>query len=72
MKVFVLGKYTSKYGMILYCIKVNGNPEEFVYDLDNCYVNTYYLKGAADIKINTIIDIQTIKGDNGLTYAFVV
>lgn len=72
MKVFVLGKYNSKYGVILYCIKVSGNPDEFVCDLDNCYVNTFYLKGKCDVKINTIIDVQTFKGENGLTYCVLV
>lgn len=70
MKVFVLGKYSSKYGVILYCIKVAGNVEEFVYDLNNCYINTFYFKGNTEIKVGSIIDIQTIKGENGLTYAF--
>lgn len=72
MKIFVIAKYTSKYGVIIYATKVTAPFESFKIDLENCYINTFYFKGKEDIKINEIYDVQTIKGENGLNYCFLV
>lgn len=70
MKYFIIAKYRSKYGLILYAAKVNGEPESFVFDPDQCFISTLYFKGATEIKVNEFYDLQTIKGENGLLYAF--
>lgn len=70
MKYFIIAKYCSKYGLILYAAKVNREPDSFVFNPDNCYINTLYFKGATEINVNEFYDLQTIKGDNGLIYAF--
>lgn len=69
-KFFVIAKYLSKYGQIIYCAKVKSDDD--VPDLDNVYINTFYFKGKEDIKINTVYNFQYVKGENGLTYAFIV
>lgn len=70
MMYFVIAKYTSKYGVILYCAKCSGSKETFMLDMENCYINTLYFKGSSEIKINEFYTFQTVKGENGLTYAF--
>jgi hypothetical protein len=66
---FVIAKYKSKYGLIVYATKISEDSDLNV-DLDNCYINTLYFKGSQTIKLNEVYSFQTIKGDNGLTYAF--
>lgn len=65
---FVIAKYKSKYGLIVYATKVS--DDSFNIDLDNCYINTLYFKGSQDIKLNELYHFSTVKGENGLTYAF--
>lgn len=65
---FVIAKYNSKYGQIVYCTKVKSVND--VPDLDNVYINTFYFKGKEDIQINSVYQFQYIKGENGLTYCF--
>lgn len=65
----VIGKYQSKYGLIVYAVKSNGQPD-FSFDLSNCYINTLYYKGHTDIIVGESYDFQTVKGENGLTYCF--
>lgn len=67
---FVIAKYKSKYGLIVYATKVSEEDTDFDIDLDNCYINTLYFKGSQTIKLNEAYSFQTIKGENGLTYAF--
>lgn len=71
MLYFVIGKYTSKYGVIVYAAKVSGSQKEFIYDPSNCYINTLYFKGSNEIKVGEFYEFQTVKGENGLTYAFI-
>lgn len=68
---YVLGRYQSKYGVILYCIKVTGVPENFAFDLKDCYIHTLYFKGSNVPEITTMVEMQTFKGENGLTYAVI-
>lgn len=68
-KYYVLAKYTSKYGTILYCTKIKG--EEFNIDMNNIYINTLYFKGKSEIKIDEIYEFEVIKGENGLNYCFI-
>ena len=67
---FVVAKYVSKYGTILYCVKVSCPVEQFVFDPDNSFVNTFYYKGSTDIKSNSFVDLSYIKGENGYLYCF--
>lgn len=66
---FVIAKYKSKYGVILYATKCI-DKDSFVLDFDNVYINTLYFKGFSEIKVNEFYEFQTVKGENGLTYAF--
>lgn len=65
---FVIAKYKSKYGVILYATKCS-DKDSFVFDPDNVYINTLYFKGSTEIKINEFYQFQTFKGENGFTYA---
>ena len=67
-KYLVIAKYNSKYGTILYCTKTDNQNVDF----DNVYIHTLYLKGSTEIKVGNIYELQTIKGENGLTYCFTV
>lgn len=67
-KYYVIAKYKSKYGLILYCSQFKEDGE--LSDLDNVFINTFYFKGSQEIKINEVYEFQTIKGENGYTYAF--
>lgn len=40
---YVIAKYKSKYGLIVYVTKVSDN-NSFSVDLNNCYINTFILK----------------------------
>lgn len=64
--MYVLAKYRSKYGIILYCC----NASDSNIDMNNVYIQTLYYKGNSDIEINKIYSFQTIKGENGLIYCF--
>lgn len=70
MKYFVIAKYKSKYGVILYVSKVKDEAEAIALDMDNVYINTFYYKGKDELKVGEIYEFNTIKGENGLTYAF--
>ena len=68
---FIIAKYKSKYGVILYAAKVEGDdPNTVDIDMNNVYINTLYFKGSSEIVVGQIYNLQTIKGENGLTYAF--
>lgn len=67
---FVIAKYKSKYGLIVYATKISDELASLTVDLENCYIHTLYFKGSQDIKLNETYNFQTIKGENGLTYAF--
>lgn len=69
-KYFIVAKYSSKYGQILYCVKVPGPADQFVLDPDNAFVNTFYYKGSSDHKANTFVDLSYVKGENGYLYCF--
>lgn len=66
---FVIAKYKSKYGLIVYATKISDESGADV-DLENCYIHTLYFKGSQEIKLCQAYSFQTIKGENGLTYAF--
>lgn len=66
---FVIAKYTSKYGLIVYAAKVS-NEENLDINFENVYIHTLYFKGSQEIKINEVYKFQTLKGENGLNYAF--
>lgn len=68
IKFFILAKYQSKYGLILYAVKAASDEPEI--DLENVYLNTLYFKGREDIDINKVYEFTTLKGENGYTYAF--
>ena len=70
MKYLVLAKYLSKYGLILYVTIVKDDAAAAAVDMDNVYINTLYFKGAAELAVGQIYELQTVKGENGLTYAF--
>lgn len=65
----VIAKYTSKYGVIVYCAKVESCDIVDI-DLDNVYINTFYFKGREPVEVSKVYQFQTIKGENGLTYCF--
>lgn len=67
---FIIAKYKSKYGLIVYATKISDEAASSTVDLENCYINTLYFKGSQDIKLCQTYNFQTIKGENGLTYAF--
>lgn len=67
---FVFAAYTSKYGRILYVVKVSGPVESFVVDADNVYIQTMYYKGSDTIKAGEFVELQFLKGENGLLYCF--
>ena len=67
---YVIAKYKSKYGLIVYATKVSDELDSFDIDFENTYINTLYFKGSQNIKLNEVYNFQTIKGENGLTYAF--
>lgn len=70
----VIAKYRSKYGLIVYAVKLRDDlPEAEALDLDmnNVYINTLYFKGSAEISVGERYSFQTVKGENGLTYAFI-
>lgn len=67
---YVIAKYTSKYGQIIYCAKVES--KDSLPDLDNVYIHTLYFKGSEEIKINEIYNLYLIKGENGYTYAIII
>lgn len=65
---FVIGKFKSKYGQMLYCAEVKNNNADI--SMDNIYIHTLYYKGKNDIKINEIYEFAVIKGENGCYYCF--
>lgn len=67
-KYLVIAKYKSKYGLILYCAK----GEDQNINFDNVFINTLYFKGSGEIETGKLYDFQTVKGENGLTYCFIV
>lgn len=73
-KYFVFATYKSKYGLIVYCSKLPESvlPSDFAPDLSNLYLNTFYFKGREEIKVSEVYQFQTIKGENGLQYCFMV
>lgn len=71
MKYFVVAKYKSKYGLIIYCAKLRDGEEDNVdIDMNNVYLITLYYKGEKNIEVGSAYAFQTIKGENGLTYCF--
>ena len=69
-KYFILAKYKSKYGLILYCIKVSSDVKDFCPDMNDVYISTLYLKANVAIEVGSVVDLTVIKGDNGLNYCF--
>lgn len=69
-KYFILAKYKSKYGMILYCIKVSSDAHDYKPDFNDVYISTLYLKANIPVEVGTVIDLMVIKGENGLNYCF--
>lgn len=67
---FIIAKYNSKFGTIVYAAKVGDNLDVKI-DMSNVYIHTLYLKGSANVNVGDIVELQTIKGENGLTYCFV-
>lgn len=67
-KYFIVAKYQSKYGLILYAARAASDQPDI--DLDNVYLSTFYFKGREDIQINEVYEFTTLKGENGYTYAF--
>lgn len=70
MTYLVIAKYQSKYGLILYVTKCKSIEEAADVDMENVYINTFYFKGHDSIEVGQIYDMQTVKGENGYTYAF--
>lgn len=68
----VIGRYRSKYGFIVYAAKLRDDcpPEAQTLDMNNVYIHTLYFKGSSDIVVGDLYQFQTVKGENGLTYAF--
>lgn len=67
---YIIGKYSSKYGVICYCAKVSSLEQAISIDLNNCYIHTLYFKGSTELKVGECYNFQTVKGENGFTYAF--
>lgn len=67
---FVVCKYKSKYGLILYATKVSDDFDPSSVDFNNLYLHTLYFKGSQDVEISKTYQFQTIKGENGYTYCF--
>lgn len=67
-KFLIIAKYQSKYGLILYATKASDQNVDF----DNVFINTLYFKGSGEIKVGEVYELQTLKGENGLTYCFIV
>lgn len=69
-KYYIVARKKSKYGLILYCTEIKEGFEDRALDLDDVYINTFYYKGEKDIKSGDMVELSTIKGDNGYTYCF--
>lgn len=67
---FIIAKYQSKYGLILYATKVSDLNAVDKINMDNVYINTLYFKGREEIKVGDVYELSTLKGENGLTYCF--
>lgn len=66
-KYFIIAKYNSKYGQILYA-SVAGDTDP---DFNNVFINTLYFKGSQEIEVGNTYELFTIKGENGYTYCFI-
>lgn len=71
MNYLIIAKYTSKYGVILYAAKLREDQLDAPdIDMNNIYINTLYFKGSENLSVGDVYKLQTVKGENGLTYAF--
>ncbi|MBQ9085878.1 MAG: hypothetical protein IJY47_01690 [Clostridia bacterium] len=69
---YVIAKYNSKFGSILYCARLTDQDVDSKVDFNNVYIYTLYFKGSGDVNVGSVYELQTIKGENGLTYCFIV
>lgn len=67
---YIVARKKSKYGLILYCTEIKEGFADRALDLDDVYINTFYYKGANDIKSGDMVELSTVKGENGYTYCF--
>lgn len=65
--LYIIAKYQSKYGLILYCCNASDSGS---IDFNNVFIQTLYYKGFATVEVGKVYSMQVIKGDNGLTYCF--
>lgn len=66
---YIIGRKTTKYGLILYCVEMRNGQTDKDINLDDIYIQTFYYKGHNDIKSGDTCEFSTIKAENGV-YCF--